>query len=258
MLFSNSRTERSGNRRSSIAIGLALAGAIGIAGIATTTNAAGPDDYWVLPHATLDPASSATSETIVVAGGCFWGVQAVFQHVQGVTSAVSGYSGGAAETATYGQIGRGNTGHAEAVRITYNPQEISLGELLRVFFSVATDPTQLNRQGSDIGTQYRNEIFTTTAQQAEVANAYIAQLDAAGIYDSQIVTVVSSLQTFFPAEAYHQDYLANDGAGDPHGPNIAYLRYWDYPKVEHLQALFPEYWRASPLLVATTNPDLVN
>ncbi len=147
MLFSNSRTERSGNRRSSIAIGLALAGAIGIAGIATTTSAAGPDDYWVLPHATLDPETTSESETVVLAGGCFWGVQAVFQHVNGVTSAVSGYSGGAANTATYGQIGRGDTGHAEAVRITYNPQVVSFGELLRIFFSVATDPTRAEPAG---------------------------------------------------------------------------------------------------------------
>ncbi len=251
-------TETRTRSRFSLAIGAALAAAIGVAVIGGSASAANPGDYWVLPHAALDPVSTSSRETVVIAGGCFWGVQAVFQHINGVESAIAGYSGGAADTATYMVVGTGNTGHAESVQITYNPEVISFGELLRVFFSVATDPTQLNRQGVDVGTQYRSEIFTTTPEQAVVAQAYIAQLDEAGIYSGPIVTTVSTLNAFYPAEAYHQDYLVHNGAGDPHGANVSYLNYWDVPKVEHTQALFPEYWRDAPLLVATTNPDLVN
>jgi peptide-methionine (S)-S-oxide reductase len=239
------------------ALGLTIAAALGVAGLAGNSAAAGPDDYWVLPKATLDPATGGT-QTVVLAGGCFWGIQAVYQRVNGVLSAVSGYAGGNANTATYDQIGRGDTGHAEAVQVTFDPSVVSFGEILRIFFSVAHDPTQLNRQNSDVGTQYRSNIFTTTAGQAEVANAYIAQLGAAGIYGSAIVTRVDPVSTFFPAEAYHQDYLVNNGAGDPHGANVGYLRYWDYPKLDHTQQLFPEYWRSTPVLVANTNPALAN
>lgn len=239
------------------AIGFSVVAALGIVGLSANSAVAGPDDYWVLPAAAVDPAASGT-QTVVIAGGCFWGIQAVYQRINGVTSAVSGYAGGSANTATYDQVARGSTGHAEAVRITYDPSVISFGELLRVFFSVAHNPTQLNRQENDIGPQYRSHIFTTTAAQAEVAAAYIDQLDAAGIFGQPIVTQIDPLATFFPAEPYHQDYLVNDGAGDPHGANVAYLRYWDYPKLEHAQQLFPEYWRSSPVLVAQTNPDLAN
>lgn len=239
------------------AIGLTVAAALGIAGLSTNSAAQGPEDYWVLPAAAVDPAASGT-QTVVIAGGCFWGIQAVYQRINGVTSAVSGYAGGDAGTATYDQVLRGSTGHAEAVRITYDPSVISFGEILRVFFSVAHDPTQLDRQYNDIGPQYRSHIYTTTTAQAEVAAAYIDQLDSAGVYSRPIVTRIDPLATFYPAEAYHQDYLVNNGAGDPHGPNIAYLRYWDYPKLEHAQQLFPEYWRSSPVLVAQTNPELVN
>lgn len=244
--------------RFSAAIALGLAAALGAVALSSGTAAAGPDDHWALPHATFDPASSANTQTIVLAGGCFWGVQAVYQRINGVRSVISGYAGGSADTATYDQVLRGNTGHAEAVEIVFDPSVISVGEILRVFFSTAHDPTELNRQGNDIGPQYRSHIYTTTAQQGEVARAYIAQLDAAGIYDAPIVTRVDGRSTFFPAEGYHQDYLVNDGAGDPHGPNIGYLNYWDRPKLTHTQALFPEYWRSNPVLVATTHPELVN
>ena len=239
------------------AIGLMSIAALGVAGVSSNSVAQGPEDHWVLPRADFDPAASG-GQTIILAGGCFWGIQAVFQRINGVTSAVSGYAGGDASTANYAQVVRGQTAHAEAVRVTYDPSTISFGELLRVFFSVAHDPTQLDRQYADVGPQYRSHIYTTTQEQADVAAAYIAQLDSVGVYDRPIVTRIDPLGTFFPAEAYHQDYLVNDGAGDPHGPNIAYLRYWDYPKLGHTQQLFPEYWRSSPLLVAQTNPDLAN
>lgn len=235
------------------AIGLTFAAVVGIGGFAGTSYA--QEQAWTLPHASYDPAEGGT-QTIVLAGGCFWGIQGVYQHINGVTSAISGYAGGNADTATYGQIQSGTTGHAEAVRITYDPSVISLGEVLRVFFSVAHDPTTLDRQGSDIGPQYRSHIYTTSAQQADVVEAYIDQLDAAGVYSRPIVTRVDSLPSFYPAEPYHQDYLVDLGAHDPHGANIRYLQYWDLPKVENTQRLFPEYWRADPLTVAETNPDL--
>jgi peptide-methionine (S)-S-oxide reductase len=248
-----------GSRRKGFlaAVGLTVAAALGFAGLSSGVAVAGPEDYWVLPRASLDPAASGT-QTIVLAGGCFWGIQAVYQRIDGVRSAVSGYAGGSANTATYGQVVGGSTAHAEAVQITYDPSVISFGELLRIFFSVAHNPTHLDRQENDFGPQYRSHIYTTTAGQAEVAAAYIGQLEGAGIYDRPIVTRLDPLATFFPAEAYHQDYLVNNGAGDPHGPNIGYLAYWDYPKLEHAQQLFPEYWRSAPVLVAQTNPDLAN
>lgn len=245
-------------RRATTALGVVVAAAIGVATLSTGTTAAGPEDFWILPHATLDPASSATTETIVLAGGCFWGIQAVFQRINGVESAVSGYAGGSVNSATYGRVLSGGTGHAEAVEIVFDPSVISAGELLRVFFSVAHDPTQLNRQYADVGAHYRSHIYTTTPQQLEVANAYIAQLDAANIYDAPIVTRVDAFTSFFPAEGYHQDYLVNNGRGDPNGPNIGYLRYWDYPKMGHASQVFPEYWRATAALVADTHPEIVN
>lgn len=239
-------------------IGLALVTALGVGSITSGTSAAGPNDRWELPRASIDPSSSASTETVVLAGGCFWGVQAVYQRIDGVISAVSGYAGGSEATATYRRVLQGGTGHAEAVEIVFDPSVISFGEILRIFFSVAHDPTQLNRQGSDIGPHYRSHIFTTTRQQGEVATAYIAQLDAADIYEAPIVTLVDPFSTFFPAEGYHQDYLVNNGAGDPNGPNIRYLDYWDRPKLVFTEQLFPEYWRSSPVLVAATHPELVN
>lgn len=255
MTNATSQSARRARRPAGIlaAIGLAVATAVGIGAVSTTSYA--QERYWDLPRAEYDPGESGT-QTVVLAGGCFWGIQGVYQHIRGVTSAVSGYAGGNANTATYSQIQSGTTGHAEAVRLTYDPSVISLGEILRVFFSVAHDPTTLNYQGSDVGPQYRSHIYTTTAQQMQVAEAYIDQLDAAGIYSNPIVTKLDSLPSFYPAEPYHQDYLVDMGAYDPHGPNIRYLQYWDFPKVENTQRVFPEYWRANPLLVAETHPDL--
>lgn len=189
------------------------------------------------------PASGL--QTAVFAGGCFWGVQGVFQHVAGVVSAVSGYAGGEAATAHYEQIGRGDTGHAEAVRVTYDPAQVSYGRLLQVFFSAAHDPTLLNRQGPDVGSQYRTAIFPQDEAQATTARAYIAQLDASRLYGAPIVTSIEPGRPFYPAEGYHQDYLFNN----PHQP---YIMFNDLPKIEHLRRLFPDLWRDDPVLVAKT------
>ena len=180
-------------------------------------------------------ASAPGRETAVLAGGCFWGVQAVFQHVKGVITATSGYSGGSAKTAQYEIVSTGETGHAESVQIVYDPAQITYGELLRVFFSVAHDPTQLNRQGPDQGTQYRSAIFYANDDQKRIAQAYIAQLDQAKVFSRPIVTQVVSLQAFYPAEAYHQNYAALH-------PNQPYIVFNDAPKVEHLRAVFPDLY----------------
>jgi len=250
-------TNRPVRARGLVRAGIASIAAVAAAAAVFVLPASAQREYFVLPHATLDPATTSTREVVVLAGGCFWGVQAVYQRIRGVESSVSGYSGGAAETAQYRLIGTGATGHAEAVEIVYNPQEISYGEILRIFFSVAHNPTQLNYQGSDVGTQYRSNVFYTTEAQRQVTEAYIAQLTAAGVYNAPIVTRVDALAAFYPAEAYHQDYLVNEGRGDPYGPNVAYLDYWDVPKVQNTQSLFPEYWRDSPVTVASTRPDLI-
>jgi peptide-methionine (S)-S-oxide reductase len=183
-----------------------------------------------------DPmAASKTQQTAVVAGGCFWGIQAVFAHVKGVISATSGYSGGAANTAQYEVVSTGETGHAESVKIVYDPSQITYGQLLRVFFSVALDPTQLNRQGPDVGSQYRSVLFYANDEQKQIAEAYIAQLTQAKIFSRPIVTQVVPLKVFYPAEAYHQDYAA-------HHPDNLYIVYNDAPKVAHLQQEFPELY----------------
>jgi peptide-methionine (S)-S-oxide reductase len=180
--------------------------------------------------ATLAPA--AGKQMTVISGGCFWGIQAVFQHVKGVISATSGYSGGSAKTADYETVSTGQTGHAESVQIVYDPSQITYGELLRVFFSVAHDPTQLNAQGPDEGTQYRSVIFYNGDEQKKIAEAYIAQLDAAKVFSNRIVTQVVPLQGFYPAEAYHQNYAALH-------PKDFYIMVNDAPKVEHLKQEFP-------------------
>jgi peptide-methionine (S)-S-oxide reductase len=194
------------------------------------------------------PAESPASETkdlqkVVVAGGCFWGVQAVFQHVKGVTSAVSGYAGGLPEQANYTAVSTGLTGHAEAVEVVFDPKVVSYGQILQVFFSAAHDPTQLDRQGPDVGPQYRSEIFTQDEAQAALAKSYIAQLDKAGMFRQKIVTKIEPLKGFSPAEAYHQDYLV-------HHPNQPYIVYNDLPKIENLKRLFPDLYRSTPKLVA--------
>ena len=187
-----------------------------------------------LPDPKLDASAPVTKgeQTAVFAGGCFWGVEAVFEHVKGVTKAVSGYSGGSADTAKYDRVSSGDTGHAESVRISYDPSRITYGQLLKVFFSVAHDPTELNRQGPDTGTQYRSAIFFTNDEQKHVAEAYIAQVQAARVFSRPIVTQVAPLKAFYEAEAYHQDYLE-------HHPNQPYIVINDLPKIANLQRQLP-------------------
>jgi len=190
-----------------------------------------------VPAPVQDAPRTATrgQQTAVLSGGCFWGVQAVFQHVKGVISATSGYAGGSAKTAQYEIVSAGETGHAESVQIVYDPSQITYGELLRVFFSVVHDPTQLNRQGPDEGTQYRSSIFYSNDEQKRIAEAYIAQLDQAKIFSRAIVTKVVPLQAFYPAEAYHQNYATLH-------PNQPYIVFNDAPKVEHLRQEFPDLY----------------
>ncbi|HEY1797117.1 MAG TPA: peptide-methionine (S)-S-oxide reductase MsrA [Stellaceae bacterium] len=199
------------------------------------------------PHAVPAPAAdepaSAASEVAVLAGGCFWGVQGVFQHVDGVTSAVSGYAGGSKNTAEYETVSTGSTGHAESVQITFDPHRISYGRILQIYFSVAHDPTELNFQGPDHGTQYRSAIFPTGAEQARVAEAYIAQLDKAHAFPAPIVTKIEPGEAFYPAEAYHQNYLTLH-------PTQPYIAINDIPKIEALKQLFPGAYRDTPVLVA--------
>src|SRR5690349_5194606 len=196
------------------------------------------------PPAGEQPAQNAGLETAVLAGGCFWGIQAVYQHVKGVTNAVSGYAGGAQKDAQYETVSSGRTGHAESVKVTFDPRQVSYGKILQIFFSVAHDPTQLNRQGPDTGPQYRSEIFPQNEAQATIAKAYIAQLDAAKAWKRLIVTKTSTMNaTFFPAEAYHQDYAIKH----PYQPYIAFN---DAPKVENLKKTFPDVWRDQPVLVS--------
>ena len=192
-----------------------------------------------IPNPTLDaPLATAKGEqTAVLAGGCFWGVEAVFEHVKGVSRAASGYSGGSASTAKYQLVGSGATGHAEAVRVTYDPSQITYGQLLKVFFAVAHDPTELNRQGPDTGTQYRSAIFFANAEQQRIAKAYIEQLDQAKVFGRKIATQVVPLQSFHEAEDYHQDYLVNH-------PNEPYIVYNDLPKLENLRKQLPDLYRA--------------
>lgn len=188
-------------------------------------------------------AADAHLETAVFAGGCFWGVQGVFQHVTGVKNAVSGYTGGDAKDAHYRIVGTGTTGHAESVKVTFDPQKISYGKLLQIYFSVAHDPTELNYQGPDSGTQYRSTIFPMTPEQANVAKAYIAQLDGAHVFPAKIVTTIEPGHTFYPAEDYHQNFLTLN-------PRYPYIAINDMPKIENLKRLFPENYRVDPVLVA--------
>lgn len=188
------------------------------------------------------PAGEMQSASIVLAGGCFWGVQGVFQHVKGVTSAVSGYAGGNARTASYTLVSTGQTEHAEAVEVTYDPRQISLGRILQIFFSVAHDPTQLMRQGPDVGPQYRSAIFPANEAQRKVVAAYIAQLDASGAYRKPVATKVEALNGFFPAEDYHQDYMTRN-------PRQPYIVINDAPKVDNLSKLFSDLYREKPVLV---------
>jgi peptide-methionine (S)-S-oxide reductase len=222
--------------------GAAVLGALAIAAFAVAPLRAA-EDAVVIPAPAMDVQPSDTVQTVVLSGGCFWGVQGVFQHTSGVVNAVSGYAGGSKSTAQYETVSTGTTGHAESVQVKYNPKKISYGKLLQIFFSVAHDPTQLNRQGPDSGTQYRSAIFTTTEEQKKVTDAYIAQLNAAKVYSKPIVTKVGPLEGFFPAEAYHQDYLTLH-------PNQPYIAYNDIPKVENLKKIFAENYLDKPTLVS--------
>lgn len=197
-----------------------------------------------IPPPARDLEEAGDTATAILAGGCFWGVQGVFQRVKGVRSAVSGYSGGTAETATYELTTRGDTGHAETVEVTYDPREVSFGTLLHVFFSVAHNPTQLNYQGPDRGTQYRSTIFVRDAEQESVARDYIAQLNATGLFEGPIVTTLEPFEAFYPAEQYHQDFLTLN-------PDWPYIRVHDLPKIAALERIFPELFRAEPVLVGT-------
>jgi peptide-methionine (S)-S-oxide reductase len=194
------------------------------------------------PLADLPNSTSSGTERAVFAGGCFWGVQAVFEHTLGVTSAVSGYAGGTPAAPSYEQVSSGGTGHAESVEITFDPKQISFGHLLQIYFSVAHDPTQLNRQGPDGGTQYRSEIFATSDAQQRAAKAYIAELDKARVFPRHIVTKVERLKAFYPAESYHQDYATLH-------PDSPYIARYDLPKITNLKKLYPEFYREQAVLV---------
>lgn len=196
-----------------------------------------------IPPPTLDEQVGASHiETAVFAGGCFWGVQGVFEHVRGVTQAAAGYSGGAAQTAQYETVSEGNTGHAESVQVVYDPTQITYGRLLQIFFSVAQNPTELNYQGPDEGTQYRSAVFPLNAQQRNIAQAYIAQLDKSHVFSGPIVTRVENYHGFYPAEAYHQNFLVRH-------PDYPYIVINDLPKVDALKQMFPTLYRADPVLL---------
>ncbi|RDJ21307.1 peptide-methionine (S)-S-oxide reductase [Bosea caraganae] len=218
---------------------------LALAGIALRISPSAAEEARVIPAPALDqPAAQGDGPQVaVIAGGCFWGVQGVFQHVEGVSNAVSGYAGGERATAEYEKVGSGRTGHAEAVQITYDPRKISYARLLQIYFSVAHDPTELNRQGPDIGPQYRSAIFPADAEQARIAKAYIAQLNQARAFEAAIVTKIEPDRIFYPAEAYHQDFLTQN-------PTHPYIVINDLPKVENLKRIFPEVYRAKPALVS--------
>jgi peptide-methionine (S)-S-oxide reductase len=199
---------------------------------------------WSLPVPSVDNARRAgNAQTAVLAGGCFWGMQAVFEHVKGVQRVLAGYSGGSEASAHYVLVGTGTTGHAESVQITFDPAELSYGELLRVYFSVAHDPTQLDGQGPDIGVRYRSDIFYRDARQQQIARAYIRQLQLAGVFSQPIVTRVDSMTGFYPAESYHQDFVA-------HNTDYDYVVQNDLPRIENLKRLFPELYRQQAVLLA--------
>jgi peptide-methionine (S)-S-oxide reductase len=220
---------------------LRLIHAIALTSLTACTAVAGNAN---LPDPGLDAPKNAIhgTETAVLAGGCFWGMQSVFEHVRGVRQVWAGYSGGDANTAHYDDVSEGNTGHAESVKINFDPAVISYGQLLKIYFAVAHDPTELNRQGPDAGTQYRSEIFYANAEQQKIAQAYVAQLNAAKVFDSSIVTLVQPLKAFYPAESYHQDYARNH-------PDDMYIVVNDAPKVARLKQLYPALYQPEQQVV---------
>jgi len=217
-------------------------------GLAATMLAQAAEPAVVIPAPALDPAPLAGGglQTVVLAGGCFWGVQAVYEHTKGVTQALSGYAGGQKATAHYEMVGTGTTGHAESEQVTFDPRQISLGKILQIYFSVAHNPTELNYQGPDEGTQYRSEIFYANDEQRRVAEAYIAQLDKARVFAKPIVTKVDVLPGFYPAEGYHQDFAVLH-------PDYPYIVFNDLPKVANLKRLFPDYYRGTPVTVMASS-----
>jgi peptide-methionine (S)-S-oxide reductase len=217
--------------------------AAGVSAWVACDSAATAEKARVVPPPLVDEArAEGASEVAVLAGGCFWGVQGVYQHVDGVTNAVSGYAGGSKGSAGYEAVSTGGTGHAESVQVTFDPRQVTYGQLLQVFFSVVHDPTTLDRQGPDHGTQYRSAIFPTSDEQARVARAYIAQLSEARVFDAAIVTKIEPGQAFYPAEDYHQDFLTLN-------PRHGYIVVNDLPKIDALKRLFPASYRAEPVLV---------
>ncbi|MFJ7798621.1 peptide-methionine (S)-S-oxide reductase MsrA [Pseudomonas sp. NPDC096950] len=220
-------------------LGLAAASVIGQC---SALSLGASEDAVVIPPPTLDETTQANSETAVFAGGCFWGVQGVFQHVKGVKKAVSGYAGGAANTAEYEKVSEGDTGHAESVEVTFDPTQVTYGTLLQIYFSVAHNPTELNRQGPDSGTQYRSAVFPENPEQQRVAQAYIAQLDAAHLFNKPIVTKLETYNGFYPAEDYHQDFLTEH-------PTYPYIVINDMPKVAQLKQLYPDKYQEKAVLV---------
>jgi peptide-methionine (S)-S-oxide reductase len=216
---------------------MVLAGVLALgAGVLMARVSAVAADARAVPAPVQTMPAATGLQTVVLSGGCFWGVQGVFEHVQGVERAVAGYAGGTKDTADYETVSTGTTGHAESVQVTYDPSKISFGHVLQIFFSVVLDPTEVNRQGPDDGPQYRSEIFVTNADQAALAHAYIAQLDAAHVFDRKIATRVDDLPAFYPAEAYHQDFLVTH-------PDYPYIVYNDLAKVAALRAVFPGDYR---------------
>jgi peptide-methionine (S)-S-oxide reductase len=235
------------NMRLSSLIRLSSAAALLLVAAYAGRSAIAAEDAVTIPPPALDKVTSEGTQTAVLAGGCFWGVQGVFQHTKGVISAVSGYTGGVKETADYERVGGGRTGHAESVQIKFDPTQISYGKLLQIFFSVVHNPTELNFQGPDQGPSYRSVIFAMTDAQKKVAAAYIAQLDAAKVFRTKIVTEVTPYTNFYQAEDYHQD------AATTVNINPGYITAMDLPKIANLKAMFPEVWREKPRLVFASN-----
>jgi peptide-methionine (S)-S-oxide reductase len=228
------------------AIGIGVLVAMALVGRSAVTRAA--DNGVALPAPAVDSApTSARSDTAVLAGGCFWGIQAVFEHVNGVSRVIAGYSGGTLRNPTYEQVSTETSGHAESVRVTYDPTQVTFGALLQVFFSVGHDPTQLNRQGPDLGPSYRSNIFYTSDDQKRVAEAYIAQLNAARVFARPLVTRVDRFTEFYPAEDYHQDFLITH-------PTYPYIVINDLPKLENFKRLLPGRYRPSPVTVSGAAP----
>jgi peptide-methionine (S)-S-oxide reductase len=224
---------------------LAALAVVPLAGL-RTRRATAAEQAVVIPAPAAGAVAAGGLQTAVLAGGCFWGVQAVYQHTKGITSAVSGYAGGQKDTARYEMVGTGRTGHAESVSITFDPQQISYGKILQIYFSVAHNPTELNRQGPDFGTQYRSAIFYADDEQKRIASAYIAQLQQAHVFGGPIVTKLEPLSGFYPAEDYHQDFLVLH-------PTYPYIVFNDLPKLDNLKRLFPDSYRETPVTVMASS-----